>query len=86
MLIVFHKRKRANFPRQYTYIAGAGNTICLKFQQPQEVEDEIAYKILGRDGDIVKEAEAAKPAKTKEKVSRVRKPKKTKVVEDLTTA
>lgn len=80
MLLEFYKKRLGIHPVQYTFIAGSGHVVLLKWMEPTEVEDEIAYKILGEASDIVRKVEAPKEAKKK------RGPNKKNVVESFTTA
>jgi len=88
MKLEFYKKRKGNHPySQYTFIAGSEHgVILLKWQEPQEVPDEIAYKILGEAGDIVRKVEAAKPKKSNAKAPKVKQSKRKKVVENFTTA
>jgi len=86
MQLEFFKKRLGNFPVQYTFIAGSAGVILLKWQEPQEVPDEIAYKILGEASDIIRKVEAKEPVKGKGKTPKARQSKRKKVVENFTTA
>jgi hypothetical protein len=91
MILVFKKRVRANYPVQYTHIAGPGRCIVLEWQKPTEVDDKTAYEILAKTDLVAKVEEAKKPepkpepqpAKPKR---RGRPPKNQKVVEEYELA
>jgi hypothetical protein len=80
MFIQFFKRRRTNFPTQYTYIAGPGLVHLIKYDEIIEVPEADGYAILSKDGDIIQQVDGPKKT-TKKRVSKVRK-----VVGDLTTA
>jgi hypothetical protein len=86
MLLEFFKKRVGNFPVQYTFIADKVGVILLKFGEPQEVPEDIAYKILGEASDIIRKVEAEKPVKGTSKAPKVKQSKRKKVVEDFTTA
>ena len=85
MQLEFFKKRLGAHPRQYTFIAGS-SVILLKWQEPQEVPDDIAYKILGEASDIIRKVEASKPGKAKGKAPKDKGSKNKKVVENYTTA
>ena len=86
MLLEFFKKRVGNFPVQYTFVAGSAGVVLLKWNEPQEVPDEIAYKILGEASDIIRKVEAEEPVKGEGKTPKVKQSKRKKVVENYTTA
>lgn len=58
MLLEFFKRRKATLKGNYLFLVGAGQVVELELGIPQEVPNQIAYKILDQDGDIVRIAEA----------------------------
>lgn len=77
MLLEFYRRRQARLKSNYLWIGGAGKAIELEFGKPTEVPMDIAYQILSKDSDIVREvkAEDLKEEKTKKR-------KKVKMVAD----
>jgi hypothetical protein len=86
MLLEFFKKRATNYPRQYSFIAGPGKCVVLHWKKPQEVEDEIAFRILGEASDIIRKVEAPQSKQSQKKASKVKQSKRKKVVEDFTTA
>ena len=74
MFIEYFRKRKHTGPDELVYVAGAGKGVILKLGEAQNVNDEMAYQIMGTYPDIVRSAvQASSPAPT-------RKPRKTKDV------
>lgn len=58
MKLIYYKRRRPTIAGDYVFVEGK-HKVHLRFGVEKEVDDEAAYKILGRDRDIIRQAGTA---------------------------
>jgi hypothetical protein len=58
MFIEYYRKRRATIPNAYVFLLERGVAVELKLKEPIDIPDNIAYKILARDGDIVRQVDA----------------------------
>ena len=87
MLLEFFRKRKAIGQQSVCFYdngkGGTGASVILPINVPTEVSDKFGYKILGSNSDIVRKVE---PKKADPGIETKKKSKKTKVVEQYTTA